>query len=58
MCAPRLLWLTSNVNRKPSLDGAGASKKRKILVSDAKKQIQSRGNDLIKFINNEMKTRP
>ncbi|KAJ4169375.1 hypothetical protein NW754_016407 [Fusarium falciforme] len=43
---------------KLSLDGVGTSKRRKILVSDAKKQIQNRGNDLIKFINNEMKTRP
>ncbi|KAI8719230.1 hypothetical protein NCS52_00703500 [Fusarium sp. LHS14.1] len=39
-------------------DGVGTSKRRKILVGDAKKQIQNRGNDLIKFINNEMKTRP
>lgn len=39
-------------------DGVGTSKRRKILVGDAKKQIQNRGNDLIKFINNEMKKRP
>ncbi|KAJ4315138.1 hypothetical protein N0V84_008526 [Fusarium piperis] len=42
---------------KPSLDGAGTSKRRKIHVSDAKKKIQNRGNDLVKFINNQMKTR-
>ncbi|RSL48931.1 hypothetical protein CEP54_012664 [Fusarium duplospermum] len=43
---------------KLSLGGVGTSKRRKILVGDAKKQIQNRGNDLIKFINSEMKTRP
>ncbi|RSL99370.1 hypothetical protein CEP52_009781 [Fusarium oligoseptatum] len=42
---------------KLSLGGIGTSKRRKILVGDAKKQIQNGGNDLIKFINNEMKTR-
>ncbi|RSL71665.1 hypothetical protein CEP53_001401 [Fusarium sp. AF-6] len=44
--------------RKLSLGGIGTSKRRKILVGDAKKQIQNGGNDLIKFINNETKTRP
>ncbi|UPK98334.1 hypothetical protein LCI18_009269 [Fusarium solani-melongenae] len=49
---------------KNAANGAGegkllgdASKRRKVLVGDAKKQVQNRGNDLIKFIN-EMKTRP
>ncbi|KAM0440781.1 hypothetical protein ACHAPT_000082 [Fusarium lateritium] len=41
-----------------SLNGAATSKRRKILVGDAKKQIQNQGNDLIKYISNEMKARP
>ncbi|KAF4460851.1 60s ribosomal l15 [Fusarium albosuccineum] len=50
---------TSVANEVPRLSiDVAASKKRKILVGDAKKQIQNQGNDLIKYISTELKARP
>ncbi|KAF4974819.1 hypothetical protein FZEAL_8324 [Fusarium zealandicum] len=41
-----------------SSNTVGTSKRRKMLASDAKKEIKIQGNNIIKFIDSEMKARP